>query len=129
LSAPEWIFANEQGNWFDASNLREREFDQCLKKAGLHGRRLHDLRHTYASLLLTDGAPMSYVSEQMGHQSIELMVKRYGHLIPGKIGTSSMPCPVVRLPRPSSMAENPHPSRTLRESLKKKPGEIAGLSF
>ena len=45
--------------------------------------RFHDLRHTYASLLLTDGAPIAYVSEQMGHSSIELTVKRYGHLIPG----------------------------------------------
>jgi integrase len=34
-------------------------------------------------LLLTAGAPMAYVSEQMGHSSIELTVKRYGHLQPG----------------------------------------------
>ena len=38
---------------------------------------------TFASLLLTDGAPIAYVSEQLGHSSIELTVKRYGHLIPG----------------------------------------------
>ena len=36
-----------------------------------------------ASLLLTAGAPIAYVSEQMGHSSIELTVKRYGHLQPG----------------------------------------------
>jgi integrase len=81
---PEWVFANQHGSWFDAANLREREFARCLEKAGLHGRRLHDLRHTYASILLTNGAPISYVSEQMGHRSIELTVKRYGHPIPGK---------------------------------------------
>ena len=54
------------------------------EKAGLHHRRFHDFRHSYASLLLTDGVPIAYVSEQMGHASIELAAKRYGHLIPGK---------------------------------------------
>ena len=55
---------------------------KCLEAAGLKHRRLHDLRHTYASLLLSDGAPVAYVSEMMGHSSIELTVKRYGHLMP-----------------------------------------------
>lgn len=55
----------------------------CLRDAGLKRRRYHDLRHTFASLLLTAAAPIAYVSEQMGHSSIELTVKRYGHLQPG----------------------------------------------
>ncbi len=38
---------------------------------------------TFASLLLTAGAPIAYVPEQMGHSNIELTVKRYGHLQPG----------------------------------------------
>jgi integrase len=41
------------------------------------------LRHTFASLLLTNGAPIAYVSEQMGHANIQLTVKLYGHLQPG----------------------------------------------
>jgi hypothetical protein len=40
-------------------------------------------RHTFASLHLTQGAPIAWVSEQMGHSSIEMTVKRYGHLTPG----------------------------------------------
>jgi integrase len=54
-----------------------------MEKAGLHRRRPYDLRHTFASLLLTAGAPIAYVSEQMGHQNIQLTVKLYGHLQPG----------------------------------------------
>jgi len=80
---PEWLFSNEEGSWLDMSNLRNRHFKTCLKKAGLHQRRFHDLRHTFASLLLTNGAPIAYVSEQMGHASIQLTVKLYGHLQPG----------------------------------------------
>lgn len=79
---PKVIFCNEDGGHMDCANLAERHFHRCLQKAGLKRRRYHDLRHTFASLLLTDGAPIAYVSEQMGHASIELTVKRYGHLQP-----------------------------------------------
>jgi integrase len=79
---PDYVFANSEGSWSDMANIRGRHFSKCLEAAGLSHRRLHDLRHTYASLLLTDGAPMAYVSDMMGHSSIELTVKRYGHLIP-----------------------------------------------
>lgn len=45
--------------------------------------RLHDLRHTYASLLLQAGEPIAYVKQQLGHSSIQVTVDRYGHFIPG----------------------------------------------
>jgi len=80
---PEWVFCNQKGGWLDASNVVNRHFLKCLEKARLPRLRFHDLRHTFSSLLLTDGAPIAYVSEQLGHSSIELTVKRYGHLIPG----------------------------------------------
>jgi integrase len=80
---PKVIFCNEDGGYMDRANLAERHFLRCLQAAGLKRRRYHDLRHTFASLLLTAGAPIAYVSEQMGHSSIEMTVKRYGHLEPG----------------------------------------------
>jgi integrase len=80
---PKLIFCNEDGGYMDRVNLAGRHFLRCLQAAGLKRRRYHDLRHTFASLLLTAGAPIAYVSEQMGHSSIELTVKRYGHLQPG----------------------------------------------
>jgi len=45
--------------------------------------RFHDLRHTFASLLLQNGESPAYVKEQMGHSSIQLTVDIYGHLVPG----------------------------------------------
>ena len=45
--------------------------------------RVHDIRHTYASLLLTQGESLHYVKEQMGHASIQTTVDEYGHLVPG----------------------------------------------
>ena len=41
-------------------------------------------RHTFASLHLGDGTPIAFVSDWMGHSTIELTVKRYGHLEPKK---------------------------------------------
>jgi integrase len=54
-----------------------------LAKAGIRKIRLHDLRHTFGSLLLQNGASIVYVKEQMGHSSIQVTVDTYGHLIPG----------------------------------------------
>lgn len=45
--------------------------------------RFHDLRHTFASLLLGNKESLDYVKEQMGHSSINVTVDIYGHLVPG----------------------------------------------
>lgn len=60
----------------------QRQFKLILRKAGLRKIRFHDTRHTYASLLLSDGVTPVYVKEQMGHSSIKMTVDVYGHLIP-----------------------------------------------
>ncbi len=44
---------------------------------------MHDLGHTFGSLLIQNGAPIVYVKDQMGHASIQVTVDTYGHLIPG----------------------------------------------
>jgi integrase len=45
--------------------------------------RLHDLRHTHASLLLAAGVPIKVVSERLGHTTIAMTLDVYGHLLPG----------------------------------------------
>ena len=54
-----------------------------LKKAGFRQIHVHDLRHTFASLLIQNGESLAYVKEQMGHSSIKMTVDTYGHLVPG----------------------------------------------
>ena len=54
-----------------------------LEKGNLRQVRFHDLRHTFASLLLQNGENLMYVKEQLGHSSIQVTVDIYGHLIPG----------------------------------------------
>ena len=80
---PEWVFINADGSPLDQHNFRKRVYLGLLAKAGLRQIRFHDLRHTFASLLLQQGESLTYVKEQMGHHSIQVTVDIYGHLIPG----------------------------------------------
>jgi integrase len=80
---PQWVFCNQEGNPLDYYNLKRRHFEKCLEHAGLHKIRIHDLRHTYATLLLMQGESPVYVKEQLGHSSIKVTVDIYGHWIPG----------------------------------------------
>ena len=76
-----WLFQSPASTQVDPSNLR-KVFQRLLTDAELRRVRFHDLRHTFASLLLQNGESPVYVMEQMGHSSIEITVDTYGHLIP-----------------------------------------------
>lgn len=52
-------------------------------KAGLRTIRLHDLRHTHATLALKAGVPVKVISERLGHESPAFTLKQYAHVIPG----------------------------------------------
>lgn len=80
---PPWVFCHENGGLLDPDTLRKRVFHGLLKASGLRRIRFHDLRHTFASLLLQQGESPVYVRDQMGHSSIQVTVDLYGHLIPG----------------------------------------------
>src|SRR4029077_8507378 len=79
----ELVFPSPDGSILDPDNLYHRYFRSVLTKAGLRKIRLHDLRHSFGSLLIRSGATIVYVKEQMGHSSIQVTVDIYGHLIPG----------------------------------------------
>ncbi len=80
---PEWIFTGEEGTMIDPDNFRSRVWGKLLQKAEFRRIRIHDLRHTFASLLIQQGESLAYVKEQMGHHSIQVTVDIYGHLVPG----------------------------------------------
>ena len=58
--------------------------NRCLERAGLRRIRVHDLRHSHASIRLNRGHNVGDVSQQLGHSSIKITFDVYGHLIPGK---------------------------------------------
>jgi len=73
---------NRGGTQLDPSNLR-KVFNKLLVAAKLRRVRFHDLRHTFASLLIEQGESLAYIRDQMGHSSIKVTVDTYGHLVPG----------------------------------------------
>ncbi len=53
-----------------------------LRRNGLPAMRVHDLRHSWATIQLAMGTPAKVVSEQLGHASIGVTMDTYGHLVP-----------------------------------------------
>ena len=76
--ADELVFPSKAGTVLDPSNLFHYHFLPCLEHAGLRRFRFHDLRHTFGSLLIQDGASLAYVKDQMGHSSIQIFDTDYG---------------------------------------------------
>jgi len=75
------IFPNEAGQPLNHNNLVSRHFDPALKKAGIDKIRFHDLRHTYASLLIEQGENPKYIQTQLGHSSPTVTMNVYAHLM------------------------------------------------
>ena len=77
-----FVFSTKSGSLLDPDNLVKRVFEPTLRVAGIERHiRFHDLRHTYASILINEGANLKFVSEQLGHASIVITLDRYSHLI------------------------------------------------
>jgi integrase len=108
-----------RGGEFMEQNYIRRVFKRLLVKAGLREIRFHDIRHSFASLLLSDGACPVYVKEQLGHTSIQMTVDIYGHLIP-----SSNREMVNRL---DTQPTSTHPQPAQKREAQ--PIEIAPLSY
>ncbi len=81
---PEYVFTNEAGNPIDVDNWRRRVFNKALEKASLRKIRIHDLRHSYATLRISKGDNIQDVSNQLGHHSVKLTLDVYSHWMPGK---------------------------------------------
>ena len=76
------IFCRQDGTPLDPDTVSKIEFHRILKSAGIRRIRFHDLRHTYASLLVAQGESPKYIQCQLGHSSIQVTLDRYGHLMP-----------------------------------------------
>jgi integrase len=76
------VFASGKGTPLDAQNIVNRHFKPLLKRTGLPNIRWHDLRHTYATLLLARGVHPTYAQKSLGHASVQLTLDRYSHWMP-----------------------------------------------
>ncbi len=80
------VFPSTTGTTTRGTNLLGRHFKPLLKEAGLPDKRLHDLRHTCATILLMAGKHPKYVQELLGHANISITLDTYSHVIEGMDG-------------------------------------------
>jgi len=59
------------------------QFARLAKRIGMKGVRLHDMRHSHATHLLTEGVHPKVVSERLGHSSVSITMDIYSHVMPG----------------------------------------------
>ena len=77
------LFDQGDGTPLSPPRLSKVLWPRLLKRAGIRESvRLHDLRHTFCSLLLAQGASPKYIQSQLGHSSIMITMDLYGHLMP-----------------------------------------------
>lgn len=77
-----WVFSHANG---ERVQFMQNGFQSACARAGVANFRVHDLRHTCASWLVSAGVPLLEVKELLGHGSIE-MTERYAHLAPENLG-------------------------------------------
>ena len=87
ISGVEWsessfVFSHSDGTPF-YPNTVSKKFSELVKKAGVPSLRLHDLRHTHATLMLKEGVNPKIVSERLGHASVVITLDTYSHVLPG----------------------------------------------
>ena len=82
LTLDDLVFTSVEGKPIDPGVL-SHAFNRMAKQAGLEGVRFHDLRHTFASLMLLRGAKPKVISEALGHASVAFTMDVYSHIIEG----------------------------------------------
>ncbi len=76
----DYVFASRVGTPLHWRNIAPRALKPALAKGGIEPLRWHDLRHTFASLLIAGGANVVFTSRQLGHGSPDITLRVYSHL-------------------------------------------------
>jgi integrase len=93
------VFCTPHGTPIDARNLL-REFKDLLERTELPNMRLHDLRHSCATLLIAKGVHPRVVMEVLGHSQISITMNTYGHVTAEAQRTASQAMDVLFLEGP-----------------------------
>lgn len=76
------VFCNQHGTPLRRSHFHRQDFKALLKKAGLPSIRFHDLRHTFATLMFSQGHHPKVVQSALGHSQIGVTMDVYSHCLP-----------------------------------------------
>lgn len=76
-----WHNPRTSGPWEHDAQIRKTLWEPLCKRAGVRYRNPYQVRHTYASTLLTSGTNPWYVAQQLGHVDVQMVFKVYGKFI------------------------------------------------
>ncbi len=93
MAGSEWhdlglVFTQPNGKPLDPRK-DQRAWAKLLQAAGVRHARLHDARHTAATLLLAQNIPARVVMEILGHSTIAVTQNIYGHVMPEAVTTAT----------------------------------------
>jgi integrase len=76
-----WVFTDGDGQPIHPHAVLPA-FERIARRAGVPVLRLHELRHTHATLLIKAGVPLKVVSERLGHGDVAFTIQTYQHVLP-----------------------------------------------
>jgi integrase len=82
LTDNDFVFCNYNGKHLLPDSI-SHIWMKMVRRLGLKNIRLHDARHTHASLMLKQGVHPKIVQERLGHASIQITLDTYSHVAPG----------------------------------------------
>ena len=82
LKDDDLVFCNLEGKSL-LPDIVSHAWTKLVKRTGLEGIRLHDARHSHASLMLKQGVHPKVVQERLGHATISTTLDLYSHISPG----------------------------------------------
>lgn len=110
-AAPDaYVFCTTAHTPLNPSNLWARHWQPLLRRAGIDGTRLHDLRHANATMMLSSNVHPKVASERLGHSSIRLTLDTYSHVVPG-MGRSAAEAVAQLLTPTSTRGDSVAPGR------------------
>jgi integrase len=74
------VFTTKSGTNLRPSDFHANTWKPALKRAGLEGVRIHDLRHTHVAMLIEQGEDPKTISERLGHFKPSFTMDRYAHV-------------------------------------------------
>ena len=78
------VFAEADGSIVSPQTIKSR-FSSIMNKTGIPRRTFHELRHTFASVAISQGISINAISKTLGHSKTSTTLDVYGHLLPGDI--------------------------------------------
>jgi integrase len=119
------VFPSPAGGRWRRDNFMARVFRPAVRRAELDGLTFHDLRYTYASLMVAAGVTPHVIAEQLGHRDARLVLQRYGHLYPGASRQAAIDLDVY-LQQAASVGQTWDGGGFNEEPSEESPGNLSG---